>query len=103
MKQRAVIRFFTLRRLTPKAIHIEFVLVYEEDTFVLHTIYKWYHRFGEGRIDFGDDPRPGRPLFDDLTQAIATMIEECPFISCKILCRYLRIRRQMCLRILHFT
>jgi hypothetical protein len=38
MEKLAVIRFFTLRSLTPAAIHAELMLVYGEDALVLYTI-----------------------------------------------------------------
>jgi hypothetical protein len=101
LEQCAVVRFFTVRRLTPKAIHTELMSTYEEDALAFRTIYKWYYRFKEGRIDLDDDPRPGRLLSDDLTQAITAMIKERPFIFCKVFYHYLRITKHTCLCILH--
>jgi transposase len=101
MGQRAVTRFFTLKGLTARAIHAELVSVYLEDALALATVKKWNKRFREGRRDLFDDPRSGRPLTHDLSEAIRSVLKERPFSSCKVLCRHFRIRKATCLRILH--
>jgi hypothetical protein len=46
-------------------------------------------------------PAIRKVCYSDLTQVIAELIWECPFLSCKILCRYHRVSQETCLRILH--
>jgi hypothetical protein len=101
MEQRAVIRFFTLKGLSPVDIHAELDSVYGEEALCLRAVYKWYDRFHQGRTELFDDPRSGRPQQNDLAGALGAMLEEFPFISCKRLCIHFRIGKSTCLRILH--
>jgi hypothetical protein len=48
-----------------------------------------------------DNPKSGRPLTQDLAEAIRSMLDEKPFTSCKVLCRYFRLAKTTCSRILH--
>jgi hypothetical protein len=75
--------------------------VYKEDALALATVKKWYKRFVEGRTSLCDNPRSGRPLSNDLAEAMASMLKEKPFVSCKVLCRHFRIAKTTCPRILH--
>jgi transposase len=101
MEQRAVIRFFTLKGLPSRAIAAELESVYAGEALALSTVKKWRKRFAQGRTALCDDPRSGRPLMNDLAEAIASMLKERPFLSCKVLCRHFRIAKGSCLRILH--
>jgi transposase len=100
MEQRAVLRFLTLRGLNPQQIHSELESVYHEDALPLPTIYKWHARFRDGRTELSDDPRSDSPRRSDLAEAISSMLEERPFLSCKLLSQYFRIAKVTCLRIL---
>jgi hypothetical protein len=62
---------------------------------------KWRSRFLQGRTTLFDDPRSGRPLTQDLAQAVRSMLDEKSFTSCRVLCRHFRIAKTTCLRILH--
>jgi hypothetical protein len=101
MEQRAVIRFLTFKRLYAGTIVAEHRCVYKEDALALALIKKSCKRFAERRTSLCDNPRSGRPLANDLAEAIASMLEEKPFASCKVLCRHFRIAKTTCLRILH--
>jgi transposase len=101
MEQRALIRFFTLKGLKAKEIRAELELVYGPEALALLTVKKWRKRFHEGRTDLIDNRRPGRPVTHDLAEAIQSMLAERPFLSCKVLCRHLRIGNATCLRIPH--
>jgi transposase len=101
MEQRAVVRFYTLKGVKSKKICMKLTAVYGTESLALATVKKWRLRFSQGRRDLFDDPRSGRPLTHDLSQAISSMLEERPFSSCKMLCRHFRIGKAMCLRILH--
>jgi transposase len=100
MEQRAALRFLTLRRLNPQQIRSELESVYPEHAFALPTIYKWHARFRDGRTELSDDPRFGRPQRSDLSEAVSSMLEERPFLSCKLLARHFRIAKTTCSRIL---
>jgi transposase len=100
MEQRAVLRFFTLKGLNPQQIYSELESVYHEDALALPTIYKWHVRFRDGRTELSDDPRSDRPRRSDLAEVISSMLEERPFLSCKLLARHFRIAKVTCLRIL---
>jgi hypothetical protein len=101
MEQRGVIRFFTLKGLKAKEIRTELESVSGPETLALSTVKKWRKRFQEGRTELIYDPRPGRPVTQDLVEAIQSMLREWPFLSCKVLCRHFHIGKAACLRILH--
>jgi hypothetical protein len=100
MEQWAVIWFLNLQALKAKVIHSEIMPMCEQDTLVLSRVKKWRKRFSEGRRDFFDDRRFGRPLTPDFAEAIHSVLEGRPFTSCKILYRHFRIGEATCLRIL---
>jgi transposase len=101
MEQRAVIRVFTLKGLKAKPIQAELESVYGTDACKLSMVKKWRSRFLQGRTTLFNDPRSGRPLTQDLAEAVRSMLDEKPFTSCRILCRHFRIAKTTCLRILH--
>jgi hypothetical protein len=100
MEQRTVLRFLTLKALNHQQIHSELESVYHEDARALPMIYKWHARFRDGRTELSDDPRSGRPRKSDLAEAFFSMLEERPFLSCKLLAQHFRIAKATCLRIL---
>jgi transposase len=97
MEQRAVIRFFTLKRLKAKEIRAELESVYGPEALALSTVKKWRKRFEEGRTDLIDDRRPGRPVTHDLAEAIQSMLTKRPLVSCTVFCRHLRTGKATCL------
>jgi hypothetical protein len=101
IEQRTVVRFFTLKRLNPEDIHTELLWVSGPNIFALLMVYKWHQRFVNGRTELCNDSWSGRPLRNDLAQALSAMLQECSFASCKKLCVHFRIRTDMCLRILY--
>jgi hypothetical protein len=72
-----------------------------EDALAIPTIYKWHARSRDGRTQPSDDPRSGSRRKNDLAEAISSMGDKRPFLSCKVLARYFRIATAICLRILH--
>jgi hypothetical protein len=100
MDQRAIIHFFTLKGLLSRAIAAELESVYAADALALLTVKKWQKRCAQGRTSLCDDPRSGLPLTNDPAESIASMLKECPFLSCTVLCRHFRIAKASCLRIL---
>jgi hypothetical protein len=101
MEQRAVIRFFTLKGSSPRDIHTELESVYGDEALCLRAVYKWYESFLQGRTELFDNPRSGRPMQNDLGDALRGMLQEFPFTSCKHLCVQFRIAKATCLRIFH--
>jgi hypothetical protein len=101
MEQLAVIRFLTLKGLKSKAIQIEPESVYGTDACKLSLVKKWRLRFLQGRTTLFDDPRYGRPLTQDLAEAVRSMLAQRPFTSRKVLCRHFRIAETTYLWILH--
>jgi hypothetical protein len=59
MKQRAMIRLFTLKGLKAREIHIKLESVDGPEAFALLTVKKWRRRFHQGRMDLFDYPDPG--------------------------------------------
>jgi hypothetical protein len=101
MEQTAVIRCFTLKGLKARAIPAELESVYGTDACKLSMVKKWRLRFLQGRTTLLDDPRSEQLLTQDLVEAVRSMLSGNPFISCRVLCRHLRIAKTTCLRILH--
>jgi hypothetical protein len=100
MEERPVLGFLTLKGLNPQQIHSELESVSHEDAFAMLTICKWHTRFRDGRTELSDDPKSGGPRRSDLAEAISSMLEERPFLACKLLARHFRIAKATCLRIL---
>jgi hypothetical protein len=46
------------------------------------------------------DPRSGRPRQSDLATGIAALLEELPFLSCRLIARHFRVAKTTCLSIL---
>jgi transposase len=101
MGQRAIASVLTLKGLKAKEIEMELTSVYGDEALEISAVKKWLTCFLQGRTKLGDDRRSGTTAKSDLTQVIVEVIRECPFLSCKILCRHLRISNERCLRFLH--
>jgi hypothetical protein len=101
MEQRAVSRFFALKRLSPKDIHTELESMYMDEVLCLRTVYKWHERFMQERTKLFHDPLSGRHLENDIADALRAMIQEFPFTSFNCLCTHLRLAKSTCLHILH--
>jgi transposase len=76
MEQRAVIRFLTVKGLRASAIAAELKSVYEIEALGISTVKKWHKRFAERRTSRDDDSRCGRPLTNDLAEAISFTLKE---------------------------
>jgi hypothetical protein len=75
--------------------------MYGDEALCLRAVDKWHELFTQERTGLFDNPRSGRPLQNDLADALGAMIQEFPFTSCKHLCIHFRIAKTICLRILH--
>ncbi|XP_011860250.1 PREDICTED: putative uncharacterized protein FLJ37770 [Vollenhovia emeryi] len=60
-EQRIKVKFLAKLGKNGREIHEALVSVYGEDAMKESTVHKWLKRFREGREEFKDDPRPGRP------------------------------------------
>jgi hypothetical protein len=100
MDQRAVIRFFTLKRLSVQQIHSELESVYHKEALTLSTGYQWSARFRVGRTKLSNDPRSSRPGKSDIATGISAMLAYRPFLSCKLIARHFRVVKTTCSRIL---
>jgi transposase len=100
MEHRTVIRFLTLKELKAREMQTGLESVYRPEAVALSTVKKWRIRFQEGRTAFIDDPRPGRPVTQDLAEAIQSMFTERPFMWCTLFCRQLCIGKVRRLRVL---
>jgi plasmid stabilization system protein ParE len=101
MEQRGVVRFLTLKGLKAMKSKMQLTNVDGDEALQISASKKGRRRFLQVRTKLGDDPRSGRPANSDLTGTIAEFIREHPFLSCKILCRHLRVSKEICLRFLH--
>jgi hypothetical protein len=80
---------------------MELTSMYGNEALQISAIRKWRTHFLQGRTELGDYPRSGRPANSGLAQLIAELIQECPFLSCKILYKHVRISKEKCLIFLH--
>jgi hypothetical protein len=85
----------------PRAITAELQSVYETGALTLPTTMTWCKRFADRSTLPRDNSRSGRPLTNDLTETIESMLDDRCFLSCAILCRDFLIAKATCLRILH--
>jgi hypothetical protein len=95
------IHFFTLKWVKSRAIHTQIASVCCPEAHALPTVKKRRRRFHQGRTDLFHDPRSGRPLTNDLMDAIGSELEKELFSSCKIIYHHCRIGKATFLRILH--
>jgi hypothetical protein len=100
-KQRAVIRYLTLKNLSVAEITTELQSVYGTDALKYSTVSKRRLRSQDGSDDPIDLARSRRPSHSDLAAPIQSLLQQFPFISCKALCRKLKIDKATCLRVLH--
>jgi hypothetical protein len=61
MEESAVIRFFQLKKLSPKDIRAELDDVYGHKTLSLSPVQKWRKRVANGRVNLEDGPKSGTP------------------------------------------
>jgi transposase len=101
LEQCAVIRYFALKSLSIAEIAIELHSVYVTDALQYSTVSHWRLRFRNGSNDLFNLARSGRPSRSDLAAPIQSLLQQIPFVSCKVLCRNLKIGKATCLRALH--
>jgi transposase len=101
LEQRAVIRYLILKNLSVAEIATELQNVYGTDALKYSTVSKSNMRFQDGSNDLFDFALSGKPSRSDLATPIQSLLQQFPFISCKILCRKLKIGKATCLRVLH--
>jgi hypothetical protein len=65
------------------------------------TVSKRRLRFQGGSDGLFDVARFGRPSRSDLAALVQSLLQQFPFISCKVLCRKPKIGKTTCLRVLH--
>jgi hypothetical protein len=75
--------------------------VYGADALKYLTVSKWRVRFQDGSGDPFDLARSGKPSRSDLAAPIQSLVQQFPFMSCKVLCRKLMIGKTTCLCVLH--
>jgi transposase len=97
MEQWAVVHLLSLKSFNANETETELTSVHDDEAFQISAIKKWRTRFMQKRTEFEDDLRSGRPANSDLTQVIAEFIRERSFLSCKILCRHLRVSKEISL------
>jgi transposase len=101
LEERAAIRSLILKNLSVAKIAIELQTVYGTDALKYSTVSKWRLRFQDGSDDLVDLTCSGRPSRIDLAAPIQPLLQQFPFISCKLLCRELKIGKATCLHVLH--
>jgi hypothetical protein len=84
-----------------RVIAVELNSVNGTEAVALPTLKKWRQSFMEGRTSLCRDSKPGRPLANDRSEAIASTLKGRPSILCKVWCRHFRIAKASSLRIVH--
>jgi hypothetical protein len=100
-EQCAVIRYLTLKNLSVAEIATELQSVYGTDALKDLTVSKCRLRFQDGSDDISDFARCERLCRSDLAAPIQSLLQQFPFISCKVFCRKLKIGQVTCWRVLH--
>jgi hypothetical protein len=98
MEQRAVGRFFTLKKLSVKDIRAELEGVYGYEALTLPRMKKSRDHFPNERINLEDDSASARPPQSDLRESLRAVIKESRFLW-KRTCERLRIAKTTCLRV----
>jgi hypothetical protein len=80
---------------------MELTSMYGDEALSISAMKKWRTYFLQRKTELEDYQRSGRPANSDLKQVIADLIRERPVLSCKIVCRHLRVPIETCLTILH--
>jgi hypothetical protein len=101
MEQRAVVPLLSLKGLKAKEIEMELTSIFRDEALLISAVKKWRRRFLRKRTELGDELPSRSPINSGLIHVIIDLIRERPFLSCKILCRHLRVSKERCLRILH--
>jgi hypothetical protein len=99
--QRAVMRYLNMKNLSVAEIAIELQSAYGTDALKYSTVSKWRLCFQDGSDDLFDLAHYGSPSRSDLATPIQSLLQQFPFISCKILCCKLKISKETCLHLLH--
>jgi hypothetical protein len=90
-----------LKNLSVSEIAIEPQSVYGTDGLSYSTVSKWTLHFQDSSDDPFDLARFGRPSRGDLAAPIQSLLQQFPFISCKLLWRELKIGKRTYLPVLH--
>jgi hypothetical protein len=101
VEHRAVIHFFTVKKLKARAIHAEFESLHGQEALALPIVKNSWRRIHQSRADLFHDPRSGRPFTNGLAGARGFVLDKRLFRSSKALSRHFRIGKATCLRILH--
>jgi hypothetical protein len=97
----AVIHYLTLKNISVAELTTELQSVYGTDALKDSTVSKWRLHLQDGSDDQFNLTRSGRPSRSVLAAPIQSLLQQFPFISCKILCRKLKIGKATCLHVLH--
>ena len=84
-QQRTVIKFYVKLGKNMLEIKEDLQKVYGDSRFTNSCIYRWFHRFSDGRMSVKDDPCSGRKVTVRTDKRIAA-IEECVWVCAKGLC-----------------
>jgi hypothetical protein len=96
-----VIRYLTLKNLSIAEIATEFQSVYRTDALEYSTVSKCRLRFQDGSDHSFNLARSGSSSRSDLVAPIQSLLQQFPFILCKVLCPKLKIGRPTCLCVFH--
>jgi hypothetical protein len=96
LEQRVVIRDLTLKNLSVAEIATELQSVYDADALKYSMVSKWRRRFQDVSDDLFDLARSDTPSRSDRAASIQSLLQQFPFISCKVLCLKLKIDEATC-------
>jgi hypothetical protein len=75
--------------------------VYDTGGLKCLTVSKWRLRYQGGSDDLFDLTRSGGPSRSDIAALIQSLLQQFPFISCKVLCCKLKIGKKTCMYVVH--
>lgn len=77
--------------LTPKEIAEKLFQHYGPNAYKYPTVKEWIRHFRLGKNTYENDPRSGRPKFNDIELKILKILDEDPFVSARSMARTLGV------------
>lgn len=75
IEKRAIIKFLTREKITPKNIHDRMIRVFGECSVSYAAVKKWASLFKSGRESLEDDPRSGRPKSVTTPETVSEILD----------------------------
>jgi hypothetical protein len=85
LEQRVIIKLLSNEGADPIEIHSRLLRAFQEDAYMLSSVYEWIRAFKTGRRSVLDEHRAGRPRLDHIDSKILSLLHENGFQSVRSL------------------